>query len=57
MIGTQREGERDVVREGEIAWKKTEIGRVKLIWGSRLKSAPQREGRGNSDSEEGQSVS
>ena len=43
--------------EGEIAWKVTEIGGVKLIWGSRLKGAPKGEGCGSSDSEEGQSVS
>ena len=51
-----RTRERDAVREGEIAWKETEIGGVKRIWGSRLKGAPPREGRGSSDREEGWSV-
>ena len=37
-------------RDGEIARKETETGGVKRIWGSRLKSAPPREGRGSSDS-------
>ena len=56
-MGIQREREeRDAESEGEIAWKETEIGGVKRIWGSRLKSAPQREGRGRSDSEEGWSM-
>ena len=52
-----RTRERDAESEGEIAWKETEIGGVKRIWGSRLGSAPQREGLGSSDSEEGRSVS
>ena len=45
------------MRDGEIARKGTETVGVKCIWGSQLKSAPQREGRGSSESEEGQSVS
>ena len=52
-----RTRERRRESEGEIAWKETEIGGVKRIWGSRSKSVPQREGRGSSDSVEGQSVS
>ena len=51
------ENERDTVRDGEIVRKETETGKVKRIWGSRLKSVPQREGCGSLDSEEGQSVS
>ena len=57
MLGTQRERERDTESEEEIACKETEIGGVKRIWGRRLKGAPQRKGRGSSESEEGQSVS
>ena len=57
MIGTQRERERDAVRDDEIARKEAEIGGVNRVWGSRIKGVPQREGRGSSDSEEGQSVS
>ena len=56
-MGTQRERERDAGRDGEIARKEIEIGGVKRIWSSLLKSAPQRKERGISDSEEGQSVS
>ena len=40
MMGTRRE------RESESAWEEPEIGGVKRVWGSRLKGAPQREGRG-----------
>ena len=41
----------------EIAWKETESSGVKRIWGSQLKSKPQKEGYGSSDSEEGHSMS
>ena len=57
MMGTQRERDRDDESEGEIGRKETEIGGVKRIWGSRLKSVPQREERVSSVSSEGQSVS
>ena len=40
-----------------MARKETETGGLKRNWGSQLKSAPLREGRGSSDSEESQSVS
>ena len=57
MRERERERERDAESEGKIARKETEIGGVKRIWGGRSKSAPQREGRSSSDTEEGQSVS
>ena len=45
-LGTQREQEGDGQNEDEIAWKETENGGVKLSWGSRVRSAPQKEERG-----------
>ena len=53
---TQRERERDAGRDCEIARKETETRGVKRIWGSRLKGAPPREGRGSADSEEGRYI-
>ena len=56
MMGTQQERERDAESEGESEGKETEIGGVKRIWGSRLNGAPQREGHGRLDREEGRSA-
>ena len=43
ILVTRWERERDVESEGEIAWKETENGREKRIWGSRLRSEPKRD--------------
>ena len=48
---------RDIVRDGERARKETESSGVKRICGSRLESAPWREGHGSLNREEGQSMS